>query len=114
MTPHQIDKVVRAFILYLLGTTLFYDAASSVDLVLLMALRDVDLIHTYDWGSAALAYLYWGIDEFVRGARQFCGFWHATHVCFLLLLPSRCPLFFYYYYHYYYLPIAKMRASLGP
>ena len=64
-TPRQIDQVVRAFILYLLGTTLFYNAASSMDLVVLMALRDVDLIHTYDWGSAALAYLYWGMDEFV-------------------------------------------------
>ena len=56
--PREIDQVVRAFIFYLLGPTLFCDAASSVDLVLLTAFRDVDLISTYDWGSAALAYLY--------------------------------------------------------
>ena len=73
-SPRDIDQVVRAFVFYLLGTTLFCDAASSVDLVLLLALRDVDLIHTYDWGSAALAYLYWSMDDFVRGAHRLCGF----------------------------------------
>ena len=77
--------MVRAFIFYLLGTILFCDAASSVDLVLLMALRDVDLIHTYNWGSAALAYLYWSMDDFVRGARRPCGFWHTLHVSSFLL-----------------------------
>ena len=85
-------------VLYFLGTILFCDAASSMDLVVLMALRDVDLIHIYDWGSAALAYLYWGMNEFVRGARRFCGFWHAVHVCFLLFLNS----FFIIIIHFFY------------
>ena len=88
--------------------TIFYDAASSMDLVVLMALRDVDLIHTYDWGSDALAYLYWGMDEFVRGAHRFCGFWHAIHVCFLTLLTS-----FYYSHYFLYFLFNKNKCRFG-
>ena len=76
----QIDQVVRAFLVYLLGTTLFADTASSIDLMFLMPLRDLDLVGTYDWGSCALAYLYRNMDELVRGAKRFCGFWHNVLV----------------------------------
>ena len=44
----KIDQVVRSFLLYLLGTTLFANAASSLDLVFMMPLRDLDLVATYD------------------------------------------------------------------
>ena len=47
-TSYEINQVVRAFLLYLLGTILFVDAASSLDLVFLMPLRDLDLVATYD------------------------------------------------------------------
>ena len=76
----EIDQVVRAFLVYLLGTTLFADTASSIDLMFLMPLRDLDLVDTYDWGSCALAYLYRSMDELVRGAKRFCGFWHSVLV----------------------------------
>ena len=62
----EIDQVVRSFLLYLLGTTLFADATSSLDLVFVMPLRDLDLVSSYDWESCALAYLYRGMDETVR------------------------------------------------
>ena len=65
-TGQDIDQVVRSFLLYLLGTTLFADAANSLDLVFVMPLRDLDLISSYDWGSCALAYLYRGMDKTVR------------------------------------------------
>ena len=84
-TGQEIDQVVRSFLLYLLGTTLFTDATSSLDLVFVMSLRDLDLVSSYDWGSCALAYLYRGMDETVRRARRFCGFWHAVLVCRLSL-----------------------------
>ena len=77
--------MVRSFLFYLLGTTLFVDAASSLDLVFVIPLRDLDLMASYDWGSYALAYLYRGMDETVRRARRFYGFWHAILVCCLLL-----------------------------
>ena len=44
----QIDQVVRAFLVYLLGTTLFADTTSSIDLIFLMPLRDLDLVSIYD------------------------------------------------------------------
>ena len=47
-TGREIDQVVRSFLLYLLGSTLFVDAASSLDLVFVMPLRDLDLVATYD------------------------------------------------------------------
>ena len=78
--------MVRSFLLYLLGTTLFADAVSFLDLVFVMPLRDLDLVSSYDWGRYALAYLYRGMDETVRQARCFYGFWHAVLVCFLTFL----------------------------
>ena len=81
-TGREIDQVVRAFLLYLLGTTLFADTASSINMIFLMPLRDLDLVATYDWGSCALAYLYQSIDEIVHGARQFYDFWHVVLVFF--------------------------------
>ena len=80
--------MVRSFLLYLLGTTLFADAASSLDLVFVMPLRDLDLVSSYDWGSCALAYLYRGMDKIVRRARHFYGFWHAILVRLLPLSVS--------------------------
>ena len=76
----EIDQVIRAFLIYLLGTTLFADTASSIDLMFLMPLRDLNLVGTYDWGSCAFAYLYRSMDELVRGAKRFCGFWHSVLV----------------------------------
>ena len=78
--------MVRSFLLYLLGTTLFADATSSLDLVFVMPLRNLDLVASYDWGSCALAYLYRGMDETVRRARRFCGFWHVVLVRSLIIL----------------------------
>ena len=65
-TPWEIDQVAWAFLVYLLGTTLFADTASSIDLIFLMPLRDLDLVSTFDWGNCALAYLYRSMDELVR------------------------------------------------
>ena len=78
----RVDQVVRSFLLYLLGTTLFADAASSLDLVFVMPLRDLDQVSSYDWGSCALAFLYRSMDDTVRRARRFCGLWHAVLVYF--------------------------------
>ena len=37
-SDQAVDQVVRSFLLYLLGTTLFADTASSLDLVFIMPL----------------------------------------------------------------------------
>ena len=74
-TPRAIDQVVRAFLVYLLGTILFADTASSIDLIFLPPLQDLDLVAPYNWGSYALAYLYRSMDETIHRARQFYCFW---------------------------------------
>ena len=79
-SPAQVDQVARAFLVYLLGSTLFPNLASSIDLMYLPLLRDLDLVSSYDWGFAALSYLYQGMDALVRGAKRLCGFWHAILV----------------------------------
>ena len=86
--------MVRSFLLYLLGTTLFADAASSLDLVFVMPLPDLDKASSLDWGSCALAFLYRGMDDTVRWARHLCRFWHAVLVCSLLT----CPFTLFYSY----------------
>ena len=77
----RVDQVVRSFLLYLLGTTLFTDVASLLDLVFMMPFRDLDQVSSFDWGSCAMAFLYRSMDDIVRRARRFCGFWHAVLVC---------------------------------
>ena len=79
-SPAQVDQVAWAFFVYLLGSTLFSNPASLIDLIYLPHLRDLDLISTYDWGSVTLSYLYHGMDALVRGAKRLCGFWHTILV----------------------------------
>ena len=43
-------------------------------------LRDFDAMGRYDWGSAALAYLYSCMDKFAMGYKKLNGFWHAIQV----------------------------------
>jgi len=53
------DQVVRIYLLYLVGITLFTDkSATTVDVVYLKYFRDLDLVAGYSWGAAALAHLY--------------------------------------------------------
>ena len=84
-SPAQNDQVARAFLVYLLGSTLFPNTASSIDLMYMPPLRDLDLISSFDWVSVALSYLYHGMNALVRGAKRLCGFWHAILVDFFCL-----------------------------
>ena len=70
-SPAQVDQVARAFLVYLLESTLFLDMTNSIDLMYLSPLRDLDLISSYDWGSAALSYMYYGMDALVRRLRDY-------------------------------------------
>ncbi|KAL9681497.1 hypothetical protein QQ045_013282 [Rhodiola kirilowii] len=54
-----LKRYARAYILQLLGLTLFSElSGSSVPLHFLPLLEDLDSVRHYSWGSAALAYLY--------------------------------------------------------
>ena len=84
-TPRQITQKARCVLLILLGTTLFYETGHEVSIVLLGPLRDLDRVATFDWGSAALSYLYYRLDTVYRGAVTMCGFWYILHVRFFIL-----------------------------
>lgn len=57
--PEVIKHSVRAYLLYLLGCTLFTDKTRShVPINYLYCLEDLDSIYTYAWGATALTYLY--------------------------------------------------------
>ena len=44
----EVDQLVRSFLLYIFGCTLFADAASSMDLCLLPPLRDLNSVWQWD------------------------------------------------------------------
>ena len=55
----MVDCAVRAYLLYLLGCTLFTDKSGTrVPIIFLTHLVDLANVHSYAWGIAALTYLY--------------------------------------------------------
>ena len=58
-------------------------------------LGDFDAMGRYDWGSAALAYLYSCMDKFATGYKKLNGFWHAIQVRIVTSLPFPCLCFYY-------------------
>jgi hypothetical protein len=65
------DCTVRAFLLYLIGGTLFTNkSVQYVDLIFLSYLQDIPLINTWNWGASGLAYMYNYLD---RASRRRCG-----------------------------------------
>ncbi|KAG5528431.1 hypothetical protein RHGRI_029193 [Rhododendron griersonianum] len=58
-TDDKVDYCVRAYLLYLLGTTLFVDKIGiRVNVSYLALLSDLTLVSTYAWGVGALRFLY--------------------------------------------------------
>ncbi|KDP23811.1 hypothetical protein JCGZ_00147 [Jatropha curcas] len=57
----DVDVVALAYIFYLLSTTLFTNHGNDVDLALLPPIQDLDATRQFNWGAAALSYLYYGM-----------------------------------------------------
>ncbi|KAG5516579.1 hypothetical protein RHGRI_037333 [Rhododendron griersonianum] len=58
-TYDRVDYCVRAYLLYLFGTTLFVDKTGvRVNVSYLALLSDLTLVSTYAWGVGALGFLY--------------------------------------------------------
>ncbi|XP_028053396.1 protein MAIN-LIKE 1-like [Camellia sinensis] len=72
----SIACVARAYLLFLLGCTLFGDKSGTrVPVVYLQLLMDLSDIHTYAWGAVALAYLYRQLGFATRSTvRQMAGY----------------------------------------
>ena len=59
LSDDDIEFATRAFLLHLVGCTLFDDkSATSVVVVYLELFRDLSMVGSYAWGAACLAYLY--------------------------------------------------------
>lgn len=55
----QIECATKAYLLFLLGCTLFVDKSSTrVSVTYLECLKKLYKVQEYAWGAAALAYLY--------------------------------------------------------
>ena len=76
----EVDQLIRSFLLYMFGCTLFADAACNVDLCLLPPLRDLNSVRQWDWGSPSLAALYRGLDRCCRGNSYVQGYGFLVEV----------------------------------
>ncbi|KDP24669.1 hypothetical protein JCGZ_26516 [Jatropha curcas] len=59
---------------------LFTNHGNDADLALLPPLQDLDTTRQFNWGAAALSYLYYGIDLCVQGAHLKIGYKRAIEV----------------------------------
>ncbi|XP_028051734.1 protein MAIN-LIKE 1-like [Camellia sinensis] len=71
-----IHYAARAYLLLLLGCTLFVDKTTiRVSVVYLKLLEDLNLVHSYAWGAAALAFLYKQLGMATKSTvRQIAGY----------------------------------------
>ena len=65
-SAEEVDRVARAYLLYLFGAVLFPNRRYRVHLAYLPALRDLATVGQYDWGGATLACLYTSMGAFSR------------------------------------------------
>ncbi|KAI8522356.1 hypothetical protein RHMOL_RhmolUnG0000500 [Rhododendron molle] len=74
----SLPQLVRAFLLYLLGQTLFCNKENSVHVQFLAALVDLEAIAEFDWGTPALATLYGHLSAYSRGVSLSLGGHHRV------------------------------------
>ncbi|KAK1307577.1 hypothetical protein QJS10_CPA09g00802 [Acorus calamus] len=96
LSNKQLDFVVRGYLLFLLGCTLFsVKSGTTVNVTYLNLLNNIDEIQSYGWGAAALARLYRQLGIASRAnAKQICGYltlleaWAYEHFPFLRPSPD--------------------------
>ncbi|GAU10556.1 hypothetical protein TSUD_423620, partial [Trifolium subterraneum] len=58
------DCIVRAFLLYLIGGSIFTNKSMQyVDVIFLTYLQDLSLVNTWNWGASGLTYLYHYLEK---------------------------------------------------
>ncbi|KAI8571874.1 hypothetical protein RHMOL_Rhmol01G0153700 [Rhododendron molle] len=73
LTQVSVEQLTRAFLLYLLGQTLFANMDSSVHTQFLAPLQHLGAIREFDWGSSALATLYHNLGACSRDKSPILG-----------------------------------------
>ena len=59
VSNEEIEHITRAYLLFLLGCTIFVDKSGTlVSVAYLILLDDLSMIGNYAWGAVCLLYLY--------------------------------------------------------
>ncbi|KAI8559806.1 hypothetical protein RHMOL_Rhmol04G0203200 [Rhododendron molle] len=66
LTQVSVEQLTRAFLLYLLGQTLFANKDSSVHTQFFAPLQHLEAVWEFDWGAYALATLYGNLGTYSR------------------------------------------------
>lgn len=92
LSGENVNYMTRAFILYLLGSSLLANSDGTVNLGLLESLAVIEEIHNFNWGGSALGALYGNMGELSRTmVTSIVGFYWAREVStwtYLAFFPS--------------------------
>ncbi|KDP29961.1 hypothetical protein JCGZ_19118 [Jatropha curcas] len=69
-TREERDQAARSFIFYIISSQLLCTSQNKGDPAVLVCLRDLSRVGSYDWASLALAHLYHGLDVWTRGSGE--------------------------------------------
>lgn len=103
----HFDYAARAFLLHLVGCTIFADkSATYADVALLELFRDLKTCGKYAWGASALAYMYDQLnDASMHHTKQMAGymtllqvskfvFYSLSYRCLLVLIQLMMSMLF--------------------
>ena len=73
--------VAKAFLLYTIGHMFFPNANSTIVVGYLAYVENLEVVETYDWGTAILARVYYALDKCSKGGqRSMDCFWQLIEV----------------------------------
>ncbi|KDP25902.1 hypothetical protein JCGZ_23738 [Jatropha curcas] len=69
-TWEERDQAARSFLFYIISSQLLCTSQKKGDLEVLVYLRDLSQVGSFDWATLALAHLYHGLDVWTRGSGE--------------------------------------------
>ncbi|KDP22739.1 hypothetical protein JCGZ_02398 [Jatropha curcas] len=67
-TREERDQAARSFLFYIISSQLLCTSQNKGDLAVLVCLRDLSQVGSFDWATLALAHLYHGLDVWTCGS----------------------------------------------
>ncbi|KDP33272.1 hypothetical protein JCGZ_13523 [Jatropha curcas] len=69
-TREERDQAARSFLFYIISSQLLCTSQNKGDPAVLVCLRDLGQVVSFDWATLALAHLYHGLDVWTRGSGE--------------------------------------------
>ncbi|KDP31679.1 hypothetical protein JCGZ_15282 [Jatropha curcas] len=69
-TREERDQAARSFLFYIISSQLLCTSQNKGDPAVLVCLRDLSRVGSYDWATPTLAHLYHGLDVWTRGSGE--------------------------------------------